>query len=955
MRKYLQLIILSITTCLIAPSWALAQQGQTYESAIQSGEEMLAKKEFISAKTYFEIALRLREEDAYATKKLNETLQLLREEMELQEAFFQKMDLGDRLFHQQELEDALEAYNQALELIPTDNYTLSQAEKITNILREQKERIDGYNQSMELGESLLEQGRYEPALLQFEMAKNLFPERELPKEKIDETQQLLAEQIARENQFEALLEEASASITRKDYTAAIEKYEQALLLFPEDAGTIQKLSETQALEEKAIRYEEVLGIADKFYTEQSFSDALAYYQQALDIWPEQPYPADMLNRINTLLNDTEFLNQEAFKELLAQANSQYDGEQFDTALESYKQALKLKPSDEFTQSRIDELTALFDEQIRLEELEVAYAEAMEAGESALNLQNYQEAIAQLTQAITLKPDETRPRQLLQEAEAAYALLNQEEENRALYQTTIEAADKLMEEQAWEDARLLYVKAAALPLDVTYPLAQIEQIDKLISEQQAAEALQMAYNQHIQKADAAFDAEQLHEARIAYVEAFNVNPSETYPQERIDEIDQMLAQRNAEAEAQALENEFSQLIAQARRALEEERLEEALNSFIKALELKPQEDGPKASIAEVEALLAQKQLKQQAESNYQNLIQQANQQYENEELEQAKSTYAEALIIFPERAFPAEQISTIDALLNEKEALAARQKRIEELIVLGDNFLENQQLDAADSTFNQVLDIEPGQLYASNKLTQIQALKEEALRQKQAKYVEFMGIGDQYFSEKDYREAVVAYKTARGYLPDDAVANQKIDQAESLLREQRMAIMTEYNKFITDADRQYNAKAYDRAIEAYANAERVNPEESYPREMIKKITQIIEDNKLVEVNLEPVQVLANTTKRFTFSPVNVIERRTNYIIIKAKNMGETEFPLIFSYGSESGRNGGFVLPIPANSDYQDYIVRIGSQYRWFSEDNDWFSITPENGNIEVGLVQISRGN
>ncbi len=137
----------------------------------------------------------------------------------------------------------------------------------------------------------------------------------MPKQKIEETQQLLAGQIARENQFEALLEEASASFTRKDYAAAIEKYEQALLLFPEDAGTIQKLNETQALQEKAIRYEEVLGKADKLYTEQSFSDALAFYQQALDIWLEQPYPADMLNRINTMLNDTEFLNQEAFKEL----------------------------------------------------------------------------------------------------------------------------------------------------------------------------------------------------------------------------------------------------------------------------------------------------------------------------------------------------------------------------------------------------------------------------------------------------------------------------------------------------------------------------------------------------------------------------------------------------------------------------------------------------------------
>jgi len=37
-----------------------------------------------------------------------------------------------------------------------------------------------------------------------------------------------------------------------------------------------------------------------------------------------------------------------------------------------------------------------------------------------------------------------------------------------------------------------------------------------------------------------------------------------------------------------------------------------------------------------------------------------------------------------------------------------------------------------------------------------------------------------------------------------------------------------------------------------------------------------------------------------------------------------------------------------------VVRIGSQYKWFSEDNNWIEFLPENGEIELGVAQISRG-
>ena len=39
--------------------------------------------------------------------------------------------------------------------------------------------------------------------------------------------------------------------------------------------------------------------------------------------------------------------------------------------------------------------------------------------------------------------------------------------------------------------------------------------------------------------------------------------------------------------------------------------------------------------------------------------------------------------------------------------------------------------------------------------------------------------------------------------------------------------------------------------------------------------------------------------------------------------------------------------------RDYIIRVGGQYKWVSEDNNWISLQPEGGSAEVSLIQISQ--
>ena len=149
--------------------------------------------------------------------------------------------------------------------------------------------------------------------------------------------------------------------------------------------------------------------------------------------------------------------------------------------------------------------------------------------------------------------------------------------------------------------------------------------------------------------------------------------------------------------------------------------------------------------------------------------------------------------------------------------------------------------------------------------------------------------------------------------------------------------------------------YDRAILAYQKAETIKPDETYPREMINKITRFIEENAITDIIKDVMLIESGSTERFDFEPVPVKVRKTNYVLIKARNIDGDPFKIIFTYGSEKGKNGGFVIQVPEGTEYNDFIIRVGNQYKWFSEDNNRMTIYPENGNIELSLVRISKTN
>ena len=164
-----------------------------------------------------------------------------------------------------------------------------------------------------------------------------------------------------------------------------------------------------------------------------------------------------------------------------------------------------------------------------------------------------------------------------------------------------------------------------------------------------------------------------------------------------------------------------------------------------------------------------------------------------------------------------------------------------------------------------------------------------------------------------------------------------------------------NAYVTKGDAQFQTKNYDKAIEFYTKAINLNTGNPYPSNKIREISEMLAANKLVDLTTDVVTISASETKRFDFEPVDASTRRSNYLIIKAKSLSERQFIMYITYGSKLGKNGGFTVTVPKNQDVNDFIIRIGSQYKWFSEDNTWIEILPENGSIEITSMEITKGN
>jgi tetratricopeptide (TPR) repeat protein len=276
-----------------------------------------------------------------------------------------------------------------------------------------------------------------------------------------------------------------------------------------------------------------------------------------------------------------------------------------------------------------------------------------------------------------------------------------------YKRLISIADSLLGKSNYEDAWIAYENASEYSPNETYPKTQIRNINKLIKVQAYSEE---NYQKSIEKADYCYGNEDYKTAAIFYRKASIYKPDEPYPENKLDAIDSIYTQifvRKKQA--------YDKLIYAADEYFRLEDFGKANLNFKKALGIFPDEQYPKTKIDEID-------------DKYEQQIILADNLYKANNLTSAKSAYKNALAIKSDVNYPKSMIDRIDKQIEldrkeaeeikEKEKELVSEEEYDKFVKSADNYFENKDFSNALEMYNQALVIRPDEKYPKNKISEI---------------------------------------------------------------------------------------------------------------------------------------------------------------------------------------------------------------------------------------------
>ncbi len=593
LKRTIALTVVFVSLLLFNFVFAQADAGQKYKEAVASADKYFSSGDYINAKASYQYAAKLDPKAEYPKKKLKETMEKLRAKMALMSDYNAELTKADKHFKLKEYDLARSRYEAALKILPDEKYP---AEKIAEIEKIEKEKADkqaAYDDAVTRGDRGMQYKKYETAIKEYEKALKVFPNEEYPKTQIEKARKLADEFNSIKLQYDEAITAADRLFNLKYYEKARESYELAAKVKPDEDYPTEQISKIDKLLVKKNEYDKLISEADELYMNKNLSEAKSKYQKALAIYPSESYPKDMIDKMNEKLKELSS-KDDLYNQAIADADSFFNAKDYANATKEYENALSIKPEEQYPQTKINEITGLL---ANLDAKDRSYNDAMQKGEQFLGAGEYEQAKAQFEKASNLKPSEQLPKDKIAAVEK---LISERNAVKGSYDNAIALADKALNEKNFDVAATQYQNALVIIPGDKYALGKIEEVKKL-----KADFLenQKHYNKIIAEADKLFDKKSFDEAKQKYNEAKQIDPSQTYPDDRLLVISQLLAEK------QTKEENYQMTVKLADNLFDQKKFTEALTEYQNANKLKPEEKYPSERIDEISTILAEKETRQ----------------------------------------------------------------------------------------------------------------------------------------------------------------------------------------------------------------------------------------------------------------------------------------------------------------------------------------------------------
>ncbi len=888
--KFIFSLFFIIMLGLLLPPITTAQQAKTYREAIAKGNELLKQKKYIDSKAYFQMALRYKVGDTYATQKIKEIVRQLKAGESREETYYNVIDNADNYYDKDMLEMALKSYRKALTIIPNDSYALGRIKEIHRQQTVERDRLIAYNQYLKTGDSLLSQNLFNAAIGTFGKAQNLFPNKPMASDKLVLARQMQHDFMNRKKQSQKEIETAGRYLLIKNYADALRHYELADSLVPGNPMVVKRINRLKPEAKTQMAYNKIANEADRLYIAKSYMAAREKYQEAQKLRPESNYPAEMISKVDQQLAGQRKNLEQNYHSAVALADSLFRIREMENARAEYNLALNLKPNESYPKQQLSAIKAYFVRQQQL--LQSDYKAVIHSADSLLNKNAFPAAREKYELALKTRPKDPYPKQKLTEIAKKLSAIAKQKELDAQYQTLIADAKKL----------------------------------------QAAGQFNLAINK--------------------FRQAQELKGADAFSASQIVKINHLLAQMQKQKERDA---NFAKQIVLGQRLLQQKQLEEAKKAFANALAIKPDETLPMQRIRVIDSLIQQKIRQAQVEKEYQAAVRQGKQLYDQKQYENALVSFKKAHGLKSEDAYSGKMIQSIETTLATIARAKALQQAYTESNAEADRLLKEQKYELSRAQYKNSLTIKPDESYPKKQIADINTILVRLAKEKDQRYAASLSKADNLYNSRKYQEAVKLYVEAASIKPGEPYPGEQIAACKTFIAQIVAEQTQKYKQAVKEADKLYAAKVFDKAIKAYKKAEKAKPDETYPAEMIKKITDYIQKNAIVDLLKQKTLIKAAETKILPFKVLPIDVRKSNYVYVKARNVDGKSFRIIFTYGRDKTKNGGFVVQVPPGKTNQDFIIRVGVQYKWFSDDNNWLGIYPENNPVEISLVRISKSD
>ena len=786
--------------------------------------------------------------------------------------FQRKKDEAVKAYKEGKLEEAKDMFEEALEIIPGDSYAKRQIVQINKDIEKRKINEKRYKQLIAEADAFYSQQKLPAAKQRYLEAIRIKADEVYPKQKLEEINGILStqEEAKRQeqetnNNYNNLISSANTAMTSQNYDLARQLFEQAAAIKPADAFSIQKIAEAQEAIEKVEQknkereenlkaYQESIVLGQEAMKKGNYAQAQQHFQKAITHNPSDTKARQMIVEVQKLeaqKKEEEYKMQKAeverkYKEAIQKAEGLLSQTQYDESISAYKEALVVKPSDEYALNQITKVKNLKVEveQEKLVATENAYRKAIETGDKNKLNGAYEAAISSYERAFEIKPDDPVAQAKIEEAKSLLSdkkLKDKEEfENRAKYKQLIQEADGLFLAGKYAESKVKYEQAlSAYPME-SYPKNKIATIENILAKNEK----ENEFLKLVSEADKLYTQQNYEQAIQVYNSAKMVIPGKKYPLQRINEINQILI---GKAKAEVVEK-YNELVAQAEQQIKQKNFEQAKALYNSASSVMPDNPYPQQRINEINTMISE-QLRLKDYQKYNGIIGKADGLFGQGQYSAAKRIYNQALAEKPEEHYPQQKINEINSILidlekqeKDKEEV---QRRYDEAVALADRHFSANSLALARNEYTRAMGIIPNQNYPKTQLDKIADMlasqqQAEAERSEiKRKYAEAIARADELFRENMYQESKPYYQKAIELVPQDVHASSQLKRIDELIvkkdseEKRKNGVEEKYKSILANADSKFGGHDYKEARKLYLAALEVKPNEQYPRAQIRK--------------------------------------------------------------------------------------------------------------------------